>query len=63
MFDYIEPDDMTIFEQSSMQKLAEDGQLTAYRHRGFWHPMDTLRDKNQLEALWQTENPPWKVWI
>lgn len=62
VFDYIEPNDMTIFEQSPMQKLAADGQLAAYRHRGFWHPMDTLRDKNKLEALWQMENPPWKVW-
>ena len=62
VFDYIEPDDMTVFEQSSMPRLAADGQLAAYRHRGFWFPMDTLRDKNRLEAWWKTQNPPWKVW-
>lgn len=62
VFDYIDSSDMTVFEQSSMQKLAGDGQLTAYRHRGFWHPMDTLRDKNQLENMWQTDAAPWKIW-
>jgi len=40
-----------------------DGQLMAYRHTGFWKPMDTLRDKRELESLWQSGNPPWKVWL
>lgn len=62
VFKYIEPDDMTIFEQDTMPALAAAGQLSAYRHRDFWHPMDTLRDKTQLEKLWNTENPPWRVW-
>jgi len=42
--------------------LAEQGDLSAFQHNGFWQAMDTLRDKNQLEALWQTEKAPWKLW-
>jgi glucose-1-phosphate cytidylyltransferase len=42
--------------------LAQRGQLAAYRHHGFWHPMDTLRDKNYLEGLWQSGQAPWKIW-
>jgi len=42
--------------------LARAGQLSAYRHEGFWHPMDTLRDKNQLEAMWNSNAAPWKIW-
>jgi glucose-1-phosphate cytidylyltransferase len=45
-----------------MQRLAADGELMAYRHGGFWQPMDTLRDKMQLEQLWQDGLAPWKVW-
>jgi glucose-1-phosphate cytidylyltransferase len=44
-----------------LQRLATEGQLMAYEHRGFWQAMDTLRDKNHLEELWDS-NPPWKVW-
>ncbi|MCM1106150.1 MAG: glucose-1-phosphate cytidylyltransferase [Blautia sp.] len=62
VFDYIEPKDETIFEYAPMHSLAADGQLTAYQHRGFWQPMDTLRDKNLLEHMWQQPNPPWRVW-
>lgn len=62
VFDYIEPSDKTIFEFAPMHSLAADGQLTAYQHRGFWQPMDTLRDKNLLESMWQQPNPPWRVW-
>lgn len=58
---YIEGDH-TVWEQKPMQHLAHDGQLRAYRHDGFWHPMDTLRDKHYLEQLWDSENPPWKIW-
>jgi glucose-1-phosphate cytidylyltransferase len=45
-----------------LQTLAETGQLSAYHHQGFWQPMDTLRDKNLLEELWQQGRAPWKVW-
>lgn len=61
VFDYIEGDD-TIWEQQSLERMAEEGNLSAYFHKGFWRAMDTLRDKNQLEELWATNNPPWKVW-
>ena len=58
--DYIE-EDQTSWELQPLQQLANEGQLMAYEHRGFWQAMDTLRDKNHLEELWDT-NPPWKVW-
>lgn len=54
--------DSTIWEQEPLITLAEDKQLMAYEHHGFWQPMDTLRDKIQLESLWQSGNAPWKVW-
>jgi len=54
--------DQTIWEREPMEKLASEGQLSAYLHTGFWQPMDTLRDKNNLEELWQSGNAPWKVW-
>lgn len=46
-----------------MKKLAQNNMLAAFRHHGFWHPMDTLRDKNVLEELWQSGKAPWKVWL
>ena len=55
-------DDSTVWEQRPLQDLAKDGQLAAYRHNGFWQPMDTLRDKTYLEQLWQSGSAPWKVW-
>ena len=55
-------DDSTVWEQRPLQNLAKDGQLAAYRHNGFWQPMDTLRDKTYLEQLWQSGSDPWKVW-
>lgn len=61
VFDYIEGD-QTSFEGNPLQKLCLDGQLTAYKHDGFWQAMDTLRDKNQLEDLWKTGTAPWKCW-
>ena len=61
VFDYLD-DDHTVLERSPLERLAADKQLKAYRHDGFWHPMDTLRDKQLLESLWSSENPPWKVW-
>ncbi|WP_218081283.1 glucose-1-phosphate cytidylyltransferase [Anthocerotibacter panamensis] len=55
-------DDTTIWEKDPLEKLAHLGQLSAYRHYGFWQPMDTLRDKNYLEDLWKRGKAPWKVW-
>lgn len=55
-------DDRTSWEVEPLQTLAREGQLQAFRHTGFWQPMDTLRDKNQLEALWQSGKAPWKLW-
>ena len=61
VIDYI-PDDTTVWEQEPLEKLAVQNQLHAYIHRGFWQPMDTLRDKNMLEVLWNSASAPWKVW-
>lgn len=61
VIDYI-ADDSTIWEQEPLQKLAHSNQLSAYRHAGFWQPMDTLRDKNYLEDLWKNGKAPWKAW-
>jgi glucose-1-phosphate cytidylyltransferase len=54
--------DETVWEQEPMQRLADDDQLRAYFHNGFWHPMDTLRDQRNLEAMWQSGRAPWKTW-
>lgn len=54
--------DMTSWEADTLPLLAHKNQLAAFRHRGFWQPMDTLRDKNMLEELWQSGEAPWKVW-
>ena len=59
--DYIK-DDSTVWEQEPMENLAHEGKLAAYRHHGFWQNMDTLRDKNVLEQLWQNGDAPWKIW-
>jgi len=59
--DYI-ADDSTIWEREPLEKLAHSGLLAAYRHEGFWHPMDTLHDRNVLEDLWQSGKAPWCVW-
>jgi glucose-1-phosphate cytidylyltransferase len=61
VLDYIDGDD-TIWEREPLERLAEDGQLVAFRHDGFWQPMDTLRDVNNLERLWASGEAPWKVW-
>jgi glucose-1-phosphate cytidylyltransferase len=54
--------DETTWEKEPLEGLARDGQLQAYFHDGFWQPMDTLRDKNNLEELWQSRKAPWKIW-
>ncbi len=61
VFDYIDGDG-TIFERSPLEHLAKDGQLMAWKHHGFWHPMDTLRDKLYLESLLKGGNAPWMIW-
>jgi len=61
VIDYIDGDE-SVWEREPMERLARDGMLAAYRHSGYWQPMDTLRDKTTLEALWQAGNAPWKVW-
>jgi glucose-1-phosphate cytidylyltransferase len=61
IFDYI-AGDMTQWEYEPLERLSQEGQLMAYRHDSFWQCMDTLRDKRLLESLWESENPPWKLW-
>ena len=60
VLDYIEGD-KTIWEREPLERLADEGDLAAYQHHGFWQPMDTLRDKMYLEELWQSGEAPWKV--
>jgi len=61
IFDYID-NDLTIWERQPLEKLANDDQLAAFRHSDFWQPLDTLRDKNHLENLWNSDKAPWKIW-
>ena len=61
VLNYIE-DDNTCWEREPMVNLATEGQLSAYKHEGFWKPMDTLRDKTELENLWSSGKAPWKIW-
>jgi glucose-1-phosphate cytidylyltransferase len=61
VLEYIE-DDSTLWEREPLERLAAEGQLSVFRHHGFWQPMDTLRDKIQLEKLWSDGNAPWKMW-
>jgi glucose-1-phosphate cytidylyltransferase len=61
VFDYIDGDE-TLWEREPSERLARDGQLMAYRHDGFWQPMDTLRERKLLEDLWASGKAPWKVW-
>lgn len=58
---YIDGDE-TVWERDPLERLAREGQLSAYRHAGFWQPMDTLRDKQYLESLWANQQAPWKKW-
>lgn len=61
VIDYIE-NDSTVWERAPLERLSAEGDLFAYRHDGFWQPMDTLRDKMYLEELWSTQSAPWKTW-
>lgn len=61
VFKYIKNGE-TVWEQEPMRQLSREGKLAAFKHEGFWHPMDTLRDKNVLEKMWQEGKAPWKVW-
>jgi len=61
VFEYL--DDDSILEQAPLEALAKDGQLVAYRHEGFWQPMDTYRESLMLNEMWDTGDAPWKVWI
>jgi glucose-1-phosphate cytidylyltransferase len=61
VFKYIK-NESTIWEREPLEELAKNKQLTAYKHTGFWHPVDTLWDKNYLENLWKENNVPWKIW-
>ena len=62
IFDYIKEGDQTIWERAPLENLAKDKQLVAYKHYGFWKPMDTLRDKNDLEEAWKSGSAKWKLW-
>jgi glucose-1-phosphate cytidylyltransferase len=61
VLDYIEGDE-TVWEREPMERLAQEDRLAAYKHSGFWHPMDTLRDKVVLEDMWASGQAPWKIW-
>ncbi len=61
VFDYLDGDEC-VFEKEPLRKMAEEGQLMSYQHKGYWQCMDTLREKNQLEKLWKSGKAPWKVW-
>ena len=62
VFDYILDGDMTVFEQEPLKVLAKEGEIFTYKHNNFWMPMDTLKDKNTLNKLWNNNQAPWKVW-
>ena len=61
IFDYIEGDN-TFWARNPLEKLSKDGQLVTYKNYGFWRCMDTLGDKRELEELWNSGNPPWRIW-
>lgn len=61
VLDYIEGDD-TVFEKEPLERLAKDRELRAYRHEGFWQPMDTVRERQLLDDMWMQGAPPWKIW-
>lgn len=62
IFNYIKEGDHTVFERSPIENIAAGGKMMAFRHNGFWKPMDTLRDRVELNKMWESGNAPWKVW-
>jgi glucose-1-phosphate cytidylyltransferase len=63
VFNYIENKDSVILEREPFERLAKDGRMNAFKHRGFWQPMDTMKDKNMLTELWVKNNAPWAKWL
>jgi glucose-1-phosphate cytidylyltransferase len=63
VFNYLINGDQTVFEKEPLENLAKDGQLMAFKHTGFWYPMDTLRDKQYLQEIWASGKAPWKTWV
>ena len=61
VFDYLK-DDQTILEREPLENLSKENELVAYRHEGFWHCMDTIRDRDNLNEIWAGKNAPWKKW-
>lgn len=62
VFDYIKGGDKTVWEQQPMEQIATSRQMNAHKHNGFWRPMDTLKDKHDLNAMWENNAAPWKIW-
>jgi glucose-1-phosphate cytidylyltransferase len=62
VFDFIKDGDNTVWEKEPMEKIAEAGQMKAFKHDGFWRPMDTLKDKHDLNEMWDNNQAPWKTW-
>lgn len=63
LFDYIpEGDDKCIFEKEPLEAVARDGKMISYKHKGFWKPMDTMRDNTELNEMWNNDSAPWKIW-
>jgi glucose-1-phosphate cytidylyltransferase len=62
VFNYITDGDSTVWEQKPMENIANQGQMSAYKHDGFWRPMDTLKDKHDLNEMWNKNSAPWKIW-
>lgn len=62
VFDFLTEGDATVFERQPLEKIAKEGKMNAFKHNGFWKPMDTLRDNVELNEMWDNNNAPWKVW-
>lgn len=63
VFDYIPENDSTvIFEKAPLEDIAKDGKMISFKHNGFWKPMDTMRDNQELNKMWDENKAPWKVW-
>lgn len=62
VFDYITEGDSTIFERTPLENIAADGKMMSFKHRGFWKPMDILKDNKELNEMWDTSTAPWKIW-